>query len=95
MIFDCPNLTEGRPRCAFHEREYQAARNRSPERAAYGSSSYRAMKPYGDCAICGLPGADTRDHITPLSAGGSNDPSNIQFVHRSCNSRKGPKTEGY
>ncbi|RUU23681.1 hypothetical protein EOD10_04405 [Mesorhizobium sp. M7A.T.Ca.TU.009.01.3.2] len=34
----------------------------------------------------------TIDHLTPLSRGGSNYPSNLVCACRSCNSQKGPKT---
>src|SRR4030095_1942024 len=43
------------------------------------------------CAICGtnMPKKDrTIDHIIPISKGGSGDISNLQVVHKSCNSRK-------
>lgn len=33
----------------------------------------------------------TVDHVTPLSKGGSNDPSNLQFMCKSHNSSKGAK----
>jgi hypothetical protein len=28
------------------------------------------------------------DHITPVAAGGTNEPSNLQYVHEACNLRK-------
>lgn len=43
----------------------------------------------GICHICGLPGADTADHLIPRSKGGTNHPSNLAAAHRACNSRKG------
>src|SRR5690606_5336225 len=33
------------------------------------------------CYLCGRPGADTVDHITPLSRGGTNLMSNLAAVH--------------
>ena len=45
------------------------------------------------CAICGEgPRPDDPfvcDHRIPRAAGGSDDPSNWQGAHRSCNGRKG------
>lgn len=43
---------------------------------------------YG-CAICGEVKPLTRDHIIPVSKGGSFTKSNIQGLCRNCNSRKG------
>lgn len=33
------------------------------------------------CWMCGRPGADTVDHLVPLSQGGSNHPSNLRPAH--------------
>lgn len=43
----------------------------------------------GVCHLCGEPGADTLDHVVPLSRGGSNGVGNLRPAHRGCNSRKG------
>lgn len=43
------------------------------------------------CAYCGERG-DTKDHVVPKSRGGSDDPSNLVWACRSCNSRKGART---
>jgi hypothetical protein len=45
------------------------------------------------CHLCGVPGADTVDHIIPLSLAPelAHDLSNLRPAHRSCNSRKGAK----
>jgi 5-methylcytosine-specific restriction endonuclease McrA len=46
------------------------------------------------CAACGDPlcGGGEIDHIVPLSRGGSNWPSNLQWLCRFCNRSKGPLT---
>ena len=53
----------------------------------------------GLCGICNGPlppnmKAIHRDHIVPLAAGGSDDPSNLQAVHAACNLAKGAKHDG-
>jgi 5-methylcytosine-specific restriction endonuclease McrA len=46
------------------------------------------------CGICGRPlhgdpfDPPVVDHIRPRARGGSDDPSNLQAAHRSCNGRK-------
>lgn len=48
------------------------------------------------CLRCGeVPDALTRDHVVPLSKGGTDDISNIQPLCRSCNCSKGVKTVDY
>lgn len=54
-----------------------------------------------DCRLCGDPVdlalvwphrmSATRDHIVPFALGGSNDASNLQLAHFSCNVRKGAR----
>ena len=62
--------------------------------AEYGSLRYRlrrAMLARGDkllCVYCGSKDHISIDHITPMSRGGTNDLANLQFLCRSCNSRK-------
>jgi 5-methylcytosine-specific restriction endonuclease McrA len=41
------------------------------------------------CLLCGEGKPLTRDHIVPLSKGGSHTAANVQALCRSCNSRKG------
>lgn len=42
------------------------------------------------CHLCGKPGADTVDHVIPLSLGGPPlDPANLRPAHSRCNSRRG------
>lgn len=41
------------------------------------------------CHLCGLPGADSVDHIIPRSRGGSDDESNLRAAHAVCNNRRG------
>lgn len=82
------------PRCKPHEKQHQAQRNRSEARRPYFDPAYeRAKKALlaGNpvCALCSQPGADTLDHIKPLSQGGRNHIDNLQPAHRACNSKKG------
>lgn len=46
----------------------------------------------GRCAYCGSAGKMTRDHVVPLSRGGSDDIDNIVPACPTCNSSKGDRT---
>jgi len=49
------------------------------------------------CLLCGKGRDDqvelTVDHITPVAAGGTNDPDNLQTLCKPCNSEKRATTE--
>jgi 5-methylcytosine-specific restriction endonuclease McrA len=47
------------------------------------------------CHICGKPGADAIDHVTPLARGGTDELANLKPAHHDvapfCNRIKGAK----
>jgi len=59
----------------------------------YDQRSYRRrtveLRRVGDvvCWLCGRPGADTQDHVVPVSRGGTN--ADTRPAHRACNSARG------
>lgn len=44
------------------------------------------------CFYCGVPEATTVDHVTPISRGGTDSPTNLVACCKRCNFRKGEKT---
>lgn len=46
-----------------------------------------------ECVVCGALHDLTIDHIWPQSKGGTNEEGNLQTLCRTCNSRKGSRTE--
>lgn len=52
------------------------------------------LRDLGICGICAKPIMENTielDHIIPLVAGGTHEPSNVQLAHRACNRRKSAK----
>lgn len=45
----------------------------------------------GICHLCGQPGADTADHLTPFAQGGSTRDDNLAAAHTRCNRIRGDR----
>jgi 5-methylcytosine-specific restriction endonuclease McrA len=43
----------------------------------------------GVCHLCGKQGANTADHLIPISRGGTDSPHNLRAAHRRCNLVRG------
>lgn len=75
------------------------SRYRTRKRNVVGSHSYKQWKSLkeehgGRCSLCGKETILTKDHIIPISKGGTDDIWNIQPLCRSCNSSKKDKFIG-
>lgn len=89
-------LYEGTRQCKTCRKAVATAYYHS-KRAAEGSHTEAQWQALCDetgnvCLACGVPRPLTRDHIVPVSLGGTNDISNIQPLCRPCNSAKGNRT---
>lgn len=75
-----------------HLKAMRYARERNAE-GSYTFEEWEKLKAqFGNkCAFCRKETKLTRDHIIPLSKGGTNYISNIQPLCRSCNSKKNTK----
>lgn len=92
----CPNLAAKAGRCLEHQRP--AWEGRPSVKARYGISGSRQQALHRGvlqragyvCYRCGLPGADTVDHIVARSDGGSlTDPGNLGAIHQDpCHEEK-------
>lgn len=86
------NYCKNHPETISHLKANRYAR----EKGAVGSHSLKEWqelkKKYNfKCAFCGECKPLTKDHIIPLSKGGSNYITNIQPLCRNCNSKKNNK----
>lgn len=84
--------TESHPKRIAHLKARRYAR----EKGAKGNHTLEEWeglkRKYGyKCAVCGEKKELTKDHITPLSEGGTDFTENIQPLCRSCNSKKWKK----
>ena len=55
----------------------------------YKQNRRRILATRPPCALCGLPGANSIDHIIPQSQGGPDTLGNLQPAHLQCNKAKG------
>lgn len=68
--------------------------------AFYLSAAWRQTRRFvlsrdqGICQRCGLPGADTVHHKVERAEGGSDDPINLEAIHRRCHNRVHPEKGG-
>ena len=86
----CPALTRERF-CPRHQHAY--SRIRAIANAFYKSPEWRALRAlflaaHPSCYFCGLRATEV-DHIIPRSQGGSDAPSNLMALCKSCHARKG------
>jgi 5-methylcytosine-specific restriction endonuclease McrA len=44
------------------------------------------------CWLCGLPGADSVDHVNPRERGGDESDANLRGAHLSCNASRGARS---
>lgn len=77
------------PECISHLKARRYARERNAE-GSHTLEEWQILKIKFNykCAICGGKKPLTKDHIVPLSKGGTDHIQNIQPLCRNCNSRK-------
>jgi len=82
---------------AIRKRSSAASKRYSLARASITKEDWTTLlKNFGDkCLSCGSKDNLTKDHVIPLSKGGSMGIENIQPLCRSCNSIKGDKSTDY
>lgn len=73
--------------CRHARRIASLKRTHAPGRCSAGKMRLRAEYYNNRCAYCGGPYQEI-DHVKPISAGGSNWPSNLVPVCRDCNQQK-------
>ncbi len=59
--------------------------------ARYRKARLKILAADDTCHLCGLPGANTLDHVLPVARGGTNAEENLRPAHSTCNKRKGAR----
>jgi 5-methylcytosine-specific restriction protein A len=87
----CPTLIPmGTSRCAKHRRKTNKISPRlRGYTTEYDKKRAAILAASNICWLCGKHGANTVDHVIPLSHGGTNDISNLKPAHKRCNSSRG------
>jgi 5-methylcytosine-specific restriction endonuclease McrA len=73
-------------RCIEHQRPKQRPGSTRQWRKQRARATDRD---HGVCWICGLPGADSGDHVIRVRDGGVDELSNTRAAHLDCNLRRG------
>ncbi len=84
----CPNLATTGGSCPIHNKD----RGRGSTRAWRTARAQVLARDHRICHICGLPEADSVDHLTAKALGGTDNPSNLAAAHLSCNSARGARS---
>jgi len=72
------------------------ARKRAARGGCTGSDLHTLRRILGSvCPACKKACSSSIDHVIPLACGGTNQPTNLQFLCRSCNSRKHTTRKDY
>lgn len=82
----CGELTDGGTYCPEHQPEPWAGSTRRERIGRSGSQQQAANKRTlrnhkWICHVCGKPGADEVDHVTPLAEGGTDTDDNRRPIH--------------
>jgi 5-methylcytosine-specific restriction endonuclease McrA len=86
-------VTRSGPRCPRHTRQRPAWPHRKDAAArgmgwAWTNTRRKILARDTVCTICRRMPATTVDHITPRSAGGTDDPANLRGVCKPCHAEK-------
>lgn len=98
-ICGCGALVPGGERCRRCVASYDRKRGSASARG-YGTDwrALRASVPHAPCAGagCGAPWAPSHhlDHVKPRRQGGTDDPSNLQWLCRRCHASKTARQDG-
>jgi len=86
---------ENKEKVNANSKKYQQLRKNAE--GSHTLAEFKALlRASGDrCIYCGSDYMVGRDHIVPLSRGGSNSINNLQILCCPCNSRKGTKIIDY
>jgi 5-methylcytosine-specific restriction protein A len=83
---NCPNPATNAGRCPVH----QLPKTRAGSTRRYRRNRDKVLaRDHRICHICGLPGADSADHLQRVTDGGDDSPAHLRAAHLLCNLRRG------
>lgn len=94
----CPALVTGPGRCPAHARpapqDRPSAARRGYDRQWRTLRAQLAAEQPPACDVCGTTDRLELDHLTPLRAGGPNDPANLHWLCRRHHAQKTTRESG-